>query len=1384
MAQNPVADFSANVTTGCGSLIVEFTDLSSNNPTHWKWELGNGVIIQGTNKQNIVYAYTTPGIYTVTLTSTNGSGSGVKIKTAYIYVFGLPQAQFSSSPNGGCNPLTVQFTNQSAVGPAPSVPIVSWIWDFGNGNSSNLQNPTHTYSTNGNYNVALEVKDGNNCVNTIIKNSHISVSTKPTPSFIASDSISCTAPFTVNFNNTTIGVTTFQWNFGDGSSSAIVNPTHTYNSIGSYTVSLIVGDANGCKDTITKINYIQTGVPPIDISINPSSVCLGTPSLFSTNTPNLVSATWDFGNGMILTGNPISNSYVLGGNYTVKLTVQTIGGCTRDTTKIITVYPPSTITFAADFPIGCDTPHTVNFNPSLGPGIANDFFWDLGDGNSSLSSNPTHTYLNEGDYTVILTLSDANGCGAMEIKGNFIKIGKPKAGFYFNVSCTTLEVSFFDTSSSYGGVVNWDWDFGDGTFLSGFQNPQHTYNQKDTFNVKLIITNGYGCKDTATSQVFFPVIPVADFSVNQFVICHGAEVCFVNLSIDADSLEYIIGSKIIAATDTFCIKISPQHTGYIPITLIAHHGPCSHVTTKDSVLFILPAVPSIHASQFHSCTAPFEVTFSDSSYLPLSWFWDFGEGSSSILQHPLPVTYTIPDNYTVKLEVTNNDNGYNCLDSATMQIAISGFGVSTSQSRTLACPGDSVGFNFFQTPFVDNLYDYYSIQYLDCMYWDFGNTLVNVALLDTFNRVWDTTTVYFAFNTPGLHAIMFIAKDSYGCRDTTYNYIDIMFPPLVNIDVDNYGCAPAEVKFNNLSIYSPPAIGISWQWSFGDGSSNSLLEHPLHLYKDTGTYTIKLKVIDSEGCIGEAEFINYIDLSLPVPDFHTQLSTLIPFAHCYYDSVKFVNTSSDATTYNWVFGDGSGSNLANPSHLYTFNKDSLIEVTLSAIGQNGCELKITKEVFIVKPLADFKADNNTASCPPLIVSFEDLSKGADLSYLWDFGDPGGGLFNNTSVQQNPIHTYAFPGKYDVLLQIEDSFSCKASVLKENFIEIYGPKGNFDFNPKQGCPLLEVNFTIFDTSNLATVRWVYGDGNDGYGFTSSYTYTEGQYVPAIQISDFYGCIVTKVGGPIDVYPNPIPDFSISDTTGCPVLCADFVDLSIISIGNISHWVWGFSDGDTIQAQNVHKCFDNNTFGNPVNYSVNLKTISDKGCAQEKSKTNAIAVFPGTIADFDYSPKDAAAFNPEIWFNDYSIGNLSTHWYFGFGQDSSHVKNPMYSYPDSGNYLVSLIASNKYGCLDTAYKEVYINGGYSIYIPNAFTPNDDGLNEGFAPVGYGITHLEMQILNRWGQVVYQGSGLNSTWDGTMNGKIAQQGVYIYNIAIRHIFSKKDEWEEFTGQVTVLR
>ena len=205
-----------------------------------------------------------------------------------------------------------------------------------------------------------------------------------------------------------------------------------------------------------------------------------------------------------------------------------------------------------------------------------------------------------------------------------------------------------------------------------------------------------------------------------------------------------------------------------------------------------------------------------------------------------------------------------------------------------------------------------------------------------------------------------------------------------------------------------------------------------------------------------------------------------------------------------------------------------------------------------------------------------------------------------------------------------------------------------------------------------------------------------------------------------------------------------------------------------------------------YTVTLTTQSDKGCTSVYSITDMVVVYPYPVANFTMNPQPTTIKNPKITFSDLSLGAIKWSWDFGDSipndkVDISNEQNPFYTYNTPGTYFPKLVVTNKYGCKDTISLKLIIGNDYSIYIPNAFTPNQDRINDGFIAKGEGILEYEMFIFNRWGENIFTGQGLNNAWDGTYKGKSCQQDVYVYIIKIKTIFG---DVKEFSGVVTLLR
>ncbi|MBK7391037.1 MAG: gliding motility-associated C-terminal domain-containing protein [Bacteroidetes bacterium] len=190
----------------------------------------------------------------------------------------------------------------------------------------------------------------------------------------------------------------------------------------------------------------------------------------------------------------------------------------------------------------------------------------------------------------------------------------------------------------------------------------------------------------------------------------------------------------------------------------------------------------------------------------------------------------------------------------------------------------------------------------------------------------------------------------------------------------------------------------------------------------------------------------------------------------------------------------------------------------------------------------------------------------------------------------------------------------------------------------------------------------------------------------------------------------------------------------------------------------------------------------GCTQTFTQPNAITIYPGPEAAFTPNPFEASILHPIIDFENTSSGATLYNWTFGDGL-SSTLFEPVHTYPDTGWYEVVLHVQNSYGCFDTVSHWVYIIPEFTLYVPNAFTPNQDGINDAFSIAGIGIVSMNLEIFNRWGENIYSTSSRDAGWDGSVqkdNG-LAQQDVYVYQVTVKDVFGKT---HQRVGTVTLVR
>lgn len=283
------ADFSSVITQDCGSSTVNFTDITVGNPTTWYWDFGDG----GTsNVQNPTYTFQNPGVFNVTLAAGNGVFTDTITYPNHVVVIPNPVANFTSNKQVVCSPGAIKFYDESSTS-------VAWSWDFGDGITSNLQNPGHIYETPGQYNVELTVTTHDGCTNTVLKEGYITVLVSPEAGFTADTMVCTTVP--LFFVDSSINANSWSWNFGVVDSFTDNNqfPSYIYEEPGEYTITQAVSNSLGCPDTLIKELYIEA-IPYPDAYFEPDSFAVQLPDtilqLFNYS-QYFTDVQWDFSNG-------------------------------------------------------------------------------------------------------------------------------------------------------------------------------------------------------------------------------------------------------------------------------------------------------------------------------------------------------------------------------------------------------------------------------------------------------------------------------------------------------------------------------------------------------------------------------------------------------------------------------------------------------------------------------------------------------------------------------------------------------------------------------------------------------------------------------------------------------------------------------------------------------------------------------------------------------------------------------------------------------------------------------------------------------------------------------------------------------------------------------
>ena len=1127
----PTAIATSNISSGRAPLEVAFVGSASSDDVAietYAWEFDDGTT---SNEINPIHIFATAGSYEVSLTVTDNKGISSSAGII-ITVTGneAPIAIAGSNKTEGQSPLTVNF---SSIGSSDDSGITNYLWDFGTGDSSTDPNPTYTYSLLGTFSAKLTVMDAEGLTDEGVVTITVSDDTSNPPIAITSSDVnSGNAPLTVSFkgsastngNGTTENLS-YSWNFKDGTSiSTEADPVHTFDSSGTYYVTLTVTNQAGLSDVetiiITAISSSNTA--PIanakaDNTTGPAPFKVNFDGSTSSDDTGISSYLWDFGDGEISNEANPEHTFITEGDYTVTLTVTDIGGLTDEASLIISateILNTAPIAVASSNITSGEAPLTVNFVGSESTddkGAANlDYFWDFKDGSvastgTSDLQDPLHTFNTPGTYLVILKVTDAEGLSdtaTLTINVNEVEVenSAPTAVADSDVASgdAPLTVNFTGSGSTDdAGIAGYSWDFGDGSEVSTEADPTYIFTEVGDYTVTLTVTDAEGLSDTATLTINVNEVEVvnqAPDAVAASDVISGDAPLTVNFTgsgstddagIASYSWDFSDGSAVSTEADpTHIFNTVGDFEVLLTVTDAEGLSDTATLTINVNEVEVVNQAPdAVAASDILSGDAPLTVNFTGSSSTDddgiASYSWDFGDGSEVSTEADPAHIFTEVGDYTVTLTVTDAEG---LSDTATLTINVNEVEVVNQAPVAIAASdvlsGDApLTVNFMGSGSTDDA-GMDNLTYS----WDFGDG----------SEVSTKADPAHIFTEVGDYTVTLTVTDAEGLSDTATLTINVNEVEVVNQAPDAVagsdilsGDAPLTVNFTGSGSTDDDGI-VSYSWDFGDGSEISTEADPAHIFTEVGDYTVTLTVTDSEGLSDTATLtinVNEVEVVNQAPDAVAASDILSGDAPLTVNFTGSSSTDDDGiASYSWDFGDGSEvSTEADPAHIFTEVGDYTVTLTVTdAEGLSDTDTIIITvaeaEDINQAPIAILGSDV-TAGIAPLTVNFTGSSSTDDdsiVSYSWDFGDG-----SSVSTEADPTHIFNTVGDFEVLLTVTDSEGLSDTATLTIRVKLFNkpPKAILISSVTSGGMPLEVEFNgsnSYDDISIAEYEWDFGD----------------------------------------------------------------------------------------------------------------------------------------------------------------------------------------------------------------------------------------------------------------------------------------------------------------------
>ncbi len=1255
------------------------------------WDFGDGTT---SSEPVIAHRYAAPGRYSARLEileSGTRPGRGgavdvpVHVRNAPIAV---PGAKIVVAPG---QPVSFDGTLSQ---PSDS-PITRYKWSFGDGAISEGPMASHVYGSPGQFRAVLRVEDDSlHPCNFGVETRNVVVNFPPVAEAGTSQSAVVGQPvvFSGAASYDIDGlIESYSWDMGDG--TVLTGPTvsHTFQTSGYYPVALTVTDDSGVANNMA-VDRMFVGVnspPEPSFEIPPRAISVSEVGLLDASASTdadgqILSYLWDFGDGASGEGQVVDYAWTQPGTFTVTLTVTDDSGTAsaiQSTSRLVRVDAAPVADAGANQYV---TASVVSFDGggSRDPdGSVTEWVWDFGDGGTATGKTVDHAYLRSGIYEVAVVVRDDSGAplntdrDTMLVTVNATPIadaGPPQTvapGEEFIVSGRA-------SVDPDGEISQYVWTFPDGTEATG-QRASHVLSEPGLHRIGLTVYDNFaGGAAQDQSEVLITVnAPPVAVAGSDHLIAPGDSVVFDAMqSYDTDGKMSAFRwefDDLGAPLDSPRVERAYVTPGVWSAQLVVtDDSGVLNATASDDVTIRVNNAPVAEAGAAittDSLYVEFDGTASaDADGDALIYRWDFGDGSPPAygekVTHVFPRSGIFP--VTLRVDDGTGLSNARAIDATTVTI----------QTRPMAdaggnrdvCSGEPILFDASASVDPDGGLLLYT--------WDFGD--------ETGSDLINPTKTY---EFPGVYPVTLRVRNETGTEhgsDIDRIAALVREGPISNAGEDLTVCSNQQVRFDGSGSTDADGAVNAFDWTFGDGATGNG-EQPVHVFTRPGTYTVTLTItgeargacspLDSD--TAKVTVIAAPELMIIGPErVGSDISTL-------YTAEIASTGSGTIDLVSWDFGDGTTKDGDEVEHSFAQPGEYLVTLRASIIGGNAScsELETVRKVIVNS------APEPVIAGPEMVAVGQSVtydasqsrdSDGAIIGYLWDFGD------GTTGQGVIVAHRYDTPGTYTLRLAALDDAGVDNSevILKKTVTVKPAPIAGLQA-PKSVCPAQDVPWTVA-VDNGTQVDWRFGDGASKTGSTVSHAFERAGLFPVlVAMDDGAGLLSSRRSEEVYVRVNRAPTaLAGPDRIVCPGDQVTFdAGASGDLDGELSQWIWEFSDGQTLEGPIVTRSFDT-----AADLRVRLTVRDDSGAEGCDIGTDAARILVNAQPQVDAGPDQSVpvgAAHDIVRFDGSNASDpdgqgLRVSWDFGDGaRTAGAVATHRFTQP--GEYTVTVQARDTTG-----------------------------------------------------------------------------------------------------------